>query len=398
MEFSIKNEDISPPRQKSASGTYPLSEWLNINCLATETISIGLQIAEKYLLNTPFTLRAAVDKEVCLDAESAWNLAAEALGSYFPSASALIENVRVDTKTSFKPDLQGSPLPYTRAQGFGKPPYVRCPYNGMASDLINVSHEFAHAVQLVASQSSTMPPVAREVCAFIGEQALLSKLSKDQPALHESIVNVWHAENHYYLGKCGQMLRTAINNPSIPYHYRWNYPIARVIAYLLFRTTASEELWQFFRNIPSSKLSINKILNDNLENTLKNKLPPFLKLEEDETAAVNIYRLLGSMLLLDLNHREKNRPQKQIEEYYGGLVQAIRNQTFAIALNYEKKPLGYVTWRIASNDESAIRVCQLSAPFGDELKLEKLLKKRLPKGTHIDLQMKNRIGGGLRKR
>jgi len=333
-----------------------------------------------------------------MDADGAWNLAAEALCSYFPTESAVIESVRLNTKTLFNPDLQEFPLPFTKPQGLGKPPYVSCPYNGMASDVINISHEFSHAVQLVASDTSTMPPIAREVCAFIGEQVLLSKLSKDQPALHESIVRVWHAENHYYLGKCGQLLRTAINNPSITYHYRWNYPIARVIAYLQFQTTSLEDLWQFFRNKPSDKLSLNKILNHKLKNTLKNRLPPVLKLEKDEAAAINIYRLMGSMLLLDLNHREKNEAEKEIREYYGGLVQAIHNQTFVIALNYEKKPLGYATWCIENNDESAIRVCQLSAPFGDRLKLEKLLKNRFPMSTRIDLKKKNRIGGGLRKR
>jgi len=62
--------------------------------------------------------------------------------------------------------------------------------SGCAAEALSLAHELAHAVQIRATPARTpggvMPPVAREVCAFLGERALLRRCA-DEPegaALH----------------------------------------------------------------------------------------------------------------------------------------------------------------------------------------------------------------------
>jgi hypothetical protein len=64
-------------------------------------------------------------------------------------------------------------LPHTEDLGHEHPPIISMDWRGTAADLICLAHEVAHALQIQMSDHETMPPVAREVCAFLGEIALI---------------------------------------------------------------------------------------------------------------------------------------------------------------------------------------------------------------------------------
>ena len=81
--------------------------------------------------------------------------------------------------------------PHTVDRGASELPAIVVPWRtGCAAEALSLAHELAHAVQIVATHAKTpnaaMPPVAREVCAFLGERALLSRCAGEAElaALH----------------------------------------------------------------------------------------------------------------------------------------------------------------------------------------------------------------------
>ena len=64
-----------------------------------------------------------------------------------------------------------------------------------------IAHEFAHALQIRASGGKFVAPVIREICAFIGEAALLSHILRENPTQYDHLVQAWRQANHRYFGR-----------------------------------------------------------------------------------------------------------------------------------------------------------------------------------------------------
>ena len=75
--------------------------------------------------------------------------------------------------------------PYTVDCGAGQSPLVVMNWGGQPTDLMCWAHEAAHALQIILSGTDTMPPIARETCAFLGELLLLRFVQKSDPALRQ---------------------------------------------------------------------------------------------------------------------------------------------------------------------------------------------------------------------
>jgi hypothetical protein len=170
-----------------------------------------------------------VDRGCGQSADEAWDLAAHAMLLTYPWADALIRDVRDRTLRSFGTDRATGFRPFT-APGTDRYPVVSLAYRGRIVDLITVAHEFGHAVQMVARDNRFVPPIARELAAFLSELALLDLLARADPAMHRAARAVWLACERNYLVRDADRLASALKDPASPYRYCWNYPIARVLA------------------------------------------------------------------------------------------------------------------------------------------------------------------------
>jgi hypothetical protein len=230
-----------------------VAEWLRFNSLE---IGIANIILDRFKLLGG--LQKRLDKPMSasmeFDADEAWSLVAKSLYEYFPDASAEITQVRDHAPRGLTPNKDKHPQSFTYQQPDGQLPYISCHYRGRAVDLIHMAHEFSHALQIVASGPGLMPPVAREVCAFIGEQVIIDYSGipqKQRKALKQS----WLFENSIYLGRDLVLLETALGQPETTYDYRWNYPIARIVA--IHMCSTADNVWPLFKSGEDSRSLLN---------------------------------------------------------------------------------------------------------------------------------------------
>jgi hypothetical protein len=236
---------------------HKLSDWLGLHelepALCREILSALAGQVDG--LPTPQDPTAA---ERALDVDVAWLRVVEAMCSYFPRQRALISEtfacspkIRAEHKTNGTRAL-------TLASRNGAYPTILYSYGGSASDLMVMAHEFAHAVQTVASRGRFVAPIMREVCAFFGEIALLDRVQSDGEACYLDLQEVWHADARKYLLSDGNSLLAALSNPDAAYRYSWNYPIARYLSVASSAQYSRDRIWMLFEG----NLSVRQVLQE----------------------------------------------------------------------------------------------------------------------------------------
>lgn len=263
--------------------------------------------------------------------------------------------------------------PHTIDRGIEAPPLVKMAWRGRAEDVICLAHEIAHAVQIILSKHESMPPVARETCAFLFELLLIEHTRLHVPGLHGSLCEVWRSENDAYIGRDLDALSAALADPRTPYHYRQNYPIARLAAVEMFQCGKGVRLSEFFA---SGRGGMRYLPIDHMANRAGNlnHLPPVPELDAGHPVT-GAYRSLGAMVLLDIDYW-RGEAEKRIEEYYSGILAHLRERTVFLALNEDRKPIGYATW-IKSVGANAVTMTRQVAPFGDHLALQRALERHI---------------------
>ena len=216
-------------------------------------------------------------------------------------------------------------LPHTEDLGSGTSPRIAMGWRGQPEDLICLAHEAGHALQILLSGHRAMPPVARETCAFIGELLLLEYARTQTPILYETLRNVWVAENEVYLGRDLEALAQALGAPETPYNYRQNYPIARLAAVELFAQGSGSWLHDLFSAGSGGMCHLPIASMADRASDIANYLPPMPAFDAEQTA-MDAYRSLGAMVLLDIEYW-KGEPEKRIEDYYSGLLHHLRART-----------------------------------------------------------------------
>ena len=207
--------------------TYYLQDWLDLHGLTARHCADVLSRAEGCELEG--SGHGADRRSSGLSGEQAWMLAAEAMRSSFPHAAELIGDVRHQTVRTFGADRTSATRPFTILAGDNRPMvFVR--HSGRIADMLTIAHEFGHALQAVASGGGFVPPVDRELAAFLSELALLRLLATEYPELHRATLAAWRAANRSYLVRDGKALAAALEDRRSVYRYAWNYPIARVLA------------------------------------------------------------------------------------------------------------------------------------------------------------------------
>ncbi len=316
-----------------------------------------------------------------IHAQQAWALAAAALRSLWPTHSQLITDTEQHCVTYFE---QPCDAPHTLDKGSDHYPEVYLYYHGTGSDLLTMAHEFGHALQIVANQSHFIPPVLRELAAFISELALIQYLDHQQPELAANLETAQQDDNSRYLGtdliNLQQALQQDIAQSSpAPYSYCWNYPVARLLAKQLFANLDPDSLWQIINGDWSLQqcltASAAKISEPPPNLRLHNYLPPISAFDKQHPA-INGYRCLGMAALLDMDYWQ-GLAEQTIANYVALITRHLQSQTLLVATNQSQQPIGYITWATDNDQKQNTNLAHQCAPFGDYLALQTQLKQHL---------------------
>lgn len=178
-----------------------------------------------------------------LSAREALALVVSAVRNAFPTRHEIVDRVARTAAFDFDPVPGAS---FTLDRGAGQAPLVRCPFKGSAADLMTLAHEFGHAVQLVASEGRFVPPVLREVCAFLAELFLLDELDRQGSPHHAAATAIWRRGDARFLGVGGRPLLAALGDGDRAYTYRYNYPLGRIVAHRARAWLPEPLLWDLF--------------------------------------------------------------------------------------------------------------------------------------------------------
>ena len=354
---------------------YTVSDWLEIHSISLsssiEAVS-GVRRVSLANFRTPRT------DDFDLTADEAWSLAAQAIVDFVPELA-------LDVKWLYdfcEKNLHAEAIekPYTKERGKDQLPFVSLSYQGTPADALCVAHELGHALQYHLAKGRFIPPVLRELAAFVAEKALLGHIQKNRSELYETLHSAWQQDNRTYFGDDTANLLDALKSPAAPYTYRMNYPLARFLSDVMFDVLPRDERPKVFHgSLPLAECLLNTHQNGAAQ--MNNYLPQVPEAEEDRPA-VNAYRTLGAMALLDIDYWQ-GESEKSIEEYYSARLGHMQTQTAFVAIDDDRKPIGYATWETDPDDASIVRLKRQAAPFGDHLALQEKLQARLPENVTV---------------
>jgi len=283
----MRNEAVGPSAHSSAKRQYRLSDWLALHCLDRSKCKQILQLAcdppadskgPRGTLRSEARYGERSDEQdvqveqtsaavaVSMVSGEAWSLVAHSLSLCYPLHRSLIQRVKENTTTEFQPDTSRYPLAFTLKRDSDRYPYVSCSYQGRVADLIAIGHEFGHAVQIVASDGAFIPPVMRELCAYLGELSLVDHLKDEHPVLHSLVMTARAAQiDRFRRDKV--LNRSVIDRSDGKYDYRWNYLLAHALSTQSYKSLSSDFLWRCFLGQVSANVLLDAITKSNKDPT-----------------------------------------------------------------------------------------------------------------------------------
>lgn len=243
------NNLSSGPRNKR----HTLSDWLTLHKLDPATCRELLDSMTWEGLNEPVTNCSLQSVYQAVELGAAWSATVEAMTEFLPEQKSTIDDTFVNTPIVVD---NRSHRAFTLDKGPKAYPTIVLSYRDQPRDFLVVAHEFAHALQIRASRGKNVPPMIREICAFLGESALLSYTLRAQTTHHVHLAQAWRKANQRYFGAQRDRLREALLNTDAPYEYSWNYPIARFLAIQIFDRGSQEWIWGAFEG----GASVNEVL------------------------------------------------------------------------------------------------------------------------------------------
>lgn len=242
----------------STGPRHSLADWLTLHELDRDACTRILDAVTREAARKPAAGNGQASGSDFSDPDAAWLSTVDAMRAFFPAQQLLIDETFANTTKMMvdQGDRPGRAL--TLDNGPDAYPTVLYSYDGRPADALVIAHEFAHALQIRASGGRFVSPIVREVCAFVGEGALMSYTRSKDPAQHRGLVEAWHRGNRKYLGTDRDRLTSALSQPETPYRYSWNYPIARYLAIELSRRGSPDRTWTVFEG----GLSVRSILKE----------------------------------------------------------------------------------------------------------------------------------------
>ena len=200
----------------TATGQASLADWLALHGLDPAELRSRLA-----LMQAPAAI-ATPDPALAKDAVLPMVL--DALGRALPGAEPVLQRLKTDVQIDLSPDPARFPRAFTLHDDGRGLPFVSCPLKGRMSDLLLVMHELGHACQSLAAGRADLPPVQRETAAYLAEELLL-RADPDRALVLRAL---HRARTARIMARDGAALAQA--TMTTPYHYNWNYPIARDLA------------------------------------------------------------------------------------------------------------------------------------------------------------------------
>jgi hypothetical protein len=354
---------------------YTVSDWLEIHSIS---LSSSIEaVSGIHRISAPNFGSPRTD-DFDLTADEAWSLAAQAIVDFAPELALDVKWLYEFCEKNMH--AEAIEKPYTKERGKDQSPFVSLSYQGTPADVLCVAHEFGHALQYHLVKGRFIPPVLRELAAFVAEKALLDHIQKNRSELYEILRSAWQQDNRTYFGDDAVNLLDALKSSTAPYIYRMNYPLARLLSDVMFDALPRDERFKVFHgSLPLAECLLNTHKNDAA--LMNNYLPQVPEAEKDRPA-VNAYRTLGAMALLDIDYWQ-GESEKSIEEYYSARLGHMQTQTAFVAIDSDRKPIGYATWEPDPNDAKIVRLKRQAAPFGGHLELQEKLQARLPDSVTV---------------
>ena len=335
-----------------------ISDWLNLHDFQIAQLREMIAAVRARGLERPFSFDERFPKGVIPSAELPDLSTCEAAYSsvvvpafakafrYVPELHSILAEVEFETSCQ-----EEDRRPHTIDRGEGRAPVVIMVWRPNSPEsLLHLAHETAHALQILLSEHHFMPPVAREVCAFLGELVVMAHLRTRAGGLFKDLLQIWQRDNGSYLGRDLEFLRKSLGDVTAPYDYRLNYPPARIMALGLFRGRTDRGAWyrlfssggEAMKLLDLEEAVVSSVCQDN----------PLSPVPEENTAvpAMNIYRVLGGAVILDLVSGDSST-EKSIQDYYGGVSETLKERRLHLVLDDARRPLGYVVLEKQSREE-----------------------------------------------
>ncbi len=238
---------------------HSLSDWLALHELDAMTCRGLLDVMACHAAGEPAADRRLCSEYQALNREADWLRTAEAVRDFLPGQQCIIDDTLKNTVRTVVERPNQSRKALTLDNGPTAYPTIIYTYYGEPPDSLIIAHEFGHALQIRASRGKFVPPIIREVCAFLAEGALLSHAQRHDEMQYTHLSLAWMADNYKYLEKQRVRLKADLLNPNAPYKYSWNYPIARYLSFQVFGQFPQEWIWSIFQGEQSIRQVLQKI-------------------------------------------------------------------------------------------------------------------------------------------
>ena len=215
---------------------YDLEDWLSLHNLDADKVG---QILLRICADFPDeeTKEYAVTS---MTAQQVWETTAQAYCKQFDDIKTEIQTVMDKCECAF--DAPADEQPFTLNRGRDAMPFVSLCYRNSAADALCIAHEFGHALQTYLTGEKFIPPIHREVAAFLGEEIFLEYMSRHDPQTAVCLQDAWKQDNNFYLLQDVANLRRCLGDPTTKYDYRWNYPIARFCSNTIMKIFSKKQL------------------------------------------------------------------------------------------------------------------------------------------------------------
>jgi len=236
-----------------------LRDWLDLHGLDHEMCLHLLGEIRRASAEIPAYRNDPEQQSLSIDPDHVWMQVTSAMCEFLPERQAIIAETFQRSKKIAIAGQGKSGKALTMDNGPNQYPTIMYNHVGEISDLFVVAHEFGHALQIVACEGQFMPPIMREVCAFLSEGAMLSSIADDNSIFRENMLAYWVNSNRRYFGSLAINLQRSFKNDQVIYEYGWNYPIARFLALKILDNFSQNLMWEVYSGAYTVKRALDQL-------------------------------------------------------------------------------------------------------------------------------------------
>ncbi len=205
------------------------------------------------------------------------------------------------------------------------------------ADALNLAHEYFHCVQFYESQCIEIPPMLRELAAFIGELFFLQYIVSHIESKYAPLFIAWRNSNRIYVLKYAERLALAAASRA-RYSYEWNYPIARILSVAIVDIFPREKLAAALSS-PSCLIDVVVEAIELLSRLNWSAKHPSLDYEVGRMASINRNEYIGISVLQLLRENGANRTNTQsIQKVFNSVSQKFPREDRGLVTDYLLRP------------------------------------------------------------